>query len=345
MFIKRLYVQNFRNLKEQEIEFSKNLNIIIGENGQGKTNLIEAIYILSTTKSFRTSKKEELIRWGEERAVSFVEVERDESTATLSLEISKAKTRLLRNEEEIKRDLSTLTTVSFFPSDLEIVKGGPSERRRFIDKLIVDLYPETLNYFFSYQRALAQKNRLLKEPIQNIEAIEVYNKILIEKGEKIADLRSSVSTLLTEAATKELELLKSPEQALRVIYERSHFDETKWKIELSAKISLFGPHREDLRFELGGVDSRAYASQGQTRTVLLALMLSSIKLIEEKRKTSPVVLLDDVDSELDEKRRSSFFDHISSSNRQVIITGPGGRHLEDLPGKQLRIQDGHWIKP
>ncbi len=344
MLIKRLYVQNFRNLKEQEISFSKNLNILIGENGQGKTNLIEAIYILSTTKSFRTSKKEELIKWGEERAISFVEVERDESTATLSLEITKAKTKFLRNEEEIKRDLSTLTTVSFFPSDLEIIKGAPSERRRFIDKLIVDLYPETLSQFFAYQRALAQKNRLLKEPHQNLSAIEVYNKILIDNGEKIGELRKAASSLLTESSTRELELLKSPEQTLNVVYEPSFFDETKMKAELSARVSLFGPHRDDLRFELGGVDSRAYASQGQTRSVLLALKLSSIKLIEEKRKTSPVVLLDDVDSELDEKRRSSFFEHISSSDRQVIITGPRGRHLEDLPGKQLHIQDGHWIK-
>lgn len=345
MLVRRLYVQNFRNLAEQELHFSPEINILVGENGHGKTNLVEAIYILSTTKSFRTSKKEELIRWGKDSAVVFGEVERDDSVATLSLEITKTKTRFLRNDEEVKRDLSTLTTVSFFPSDLEIIKGSPCERRRFLDKLIVDLYPESLNLFLTYQRALAQKNRILKSVKVDIEAVHVYNKILTEVGEKISEYRESVSTLLTDFATKELFFLKTPEKSLVVEYKPSVFEPDKAEREVAAKMSLFGAHRDDLSFILDGNDARAYASQGQTRSVLLALKLASIKLIEEKRKTSPIVLLDDVDSELDDRRRTDFFNHLSESKRQIFITSPSGRHLEGLPGRIFKIKDGHWIKP
>lgn len=345
MFIRKLYVQNFRNLREQEISFSSNLNILIGENGHGKTNLIEAIYILSTTKSFRTSKKEELIQWGKDRATIFVEIERDNSVATLSIEITKNKTKFYKNGEQIKRDLRTLTTVSFFPSDLEVIKGGPSERRRLIDKLIVDLYPESLKTYLVYQRALVQKNKILRSEIPKIEQLKVYNDILIKAGQIISEQRRSIAKLLTEAATKKLHFLKTPEQHLEVSYKPSAFKEENITREISAKTSLFGAHRDDFEFKLEEREARAYASQGQSRSILLAIKLASIDLIEEKRKTSPVVLLDDVDSELDEKRRGDFFEYISSSNRQVIISGPGGRHLEDLPGKLFRISDGHWIKP
>lgn len=339
MFLNTLDMYQFRNIESQHIHFSPELNFIIGKNGQGKTNLVEAIHILSTGKSFRTTSLKQVIGWDYSEASLACSLMESVSDVDLRIILrSRAREYSINNTRAVSLSeyIGQLITVCFSPGDLEIVRGGPAERRKCIDKHIVDAKPASLKYFTAYQRALKNKNALLKSGNASNNSIAPWNQILAREGMKISLLRQEFLFQLEEAVNEVHAQFGSADGA--VSFELNSFGlredgsaateselleklNKNIKRDQILKVAELGVHRDDIKILLDGKDSRVFASQGQVRSVVLSLKLGVIALLETARGESPIVLLDDVDSELDKRRSDSFFDLLLRQGRQVIITG------------------------
>ncbi|NMC64230.1 MAG: DNA replication/repair protein RecF [SAR324 cluster bacterium] len=354
MYLKHLRVSGFRNLTEQSIEFSPGITFICGRNGEGKTNLLEAIYVLSLSKSYRTSKQQELINWGSEKSAIFGVVRDSLNETKLAVGIEKGKRELLVNDERVDsilKYLGHLTTIAFSPSDLALIKGGPSLRRKFIDKHINDLKPTTMQHFLSYNKALANKSVLLAQNDVDRRALDSWNVIMAQSASIILEERYSLLKKLEEELRHEENRIGLCDGEVELKLDTNIAEEflsKDWKTlfefykkvsyqELSKRRAIFGPHRDELIIRLGGVDSRAFASQGQTRSLVLSLKFALLRLIEEGKGESPVLLLDDVDSELDSERREALFEAIFSKERQVIITGTNHSALSAKDTKDIQF--------
>ncbi len=340
MFVSKLKVYNFRNLADQSITLRNGPVYITGLNGNGKTNLVEAIYLLSGSRSFRTNSLNELVRWGSKEASVFATVVRKEGTEEIGISITPGARTAFRNGNplgSVSELVGSCGVVAFSPSDLSLVKGSPAGRRKFLDRHMVDLQPTFLATLMAYQRALSSKSALLKSPQVEASQLEPWNELLTEYGGKIVDNRVKFLQSLQEASSGfhaefaqsdgkltlslESELISpngevSPDhiyQELKRVAQR----------EIALRSPVFGPHRDDVAITLGedGVDSRAFASQGQTRSIVLALTLGVIELLEQRLGEPPIVVLDDVDSELDQGRSTRLFSALVRKERQLIITG------------------------
>ncbi len=336
MYLKSLRPYQFRNLEDRSVTFESGVNVIVGQNGQGKTNLVEAIYLLALTKSFRTSDSSELIRWGEKSASIFGVVAGSAGDVELGVAIEERGRGFYLNGQKLKtvtNFLGHFIGVCFSPTDLALLQGAPAGRRKFLDKHIADLTPAHMGSLLTYNRALQNKNKLLKEGIHNPALLDSWNQILAKEALRIVQEREEFVTLLQAKAGKiyaefcdgdgTLTLglstniksgLRSPEALL------SEYERYKGR-EIAIGNALLGPHRDDLTVTLGSRDARAFASQGQCRSIVLALTLGVIELLEARRGESPVVLLDDVNSELDKKRSDAFFSLVLQQNRQIFVTG------------------------
>lgn len=311
---------------------------ITGLNGNGKTNLVEAIYLLSGSRSFRTNTNSELLTWGAREASVFGTVTHKTGTDELGISFSPGQRTAYKNGNQlssITELLGVCSVVAFSPSDLFLVKGSPSGRRKFLDRHMVDLQPSFLNTLMAYQKALASKSALLKESHVGLNELRPWNELLTEYGGKVVDNRIKFLKSLGEKAVKfhrefaqtdgELSLtLESdcltPDGSLSIERIQSEFERVASR-EIATRTTVFGPHRDDVAITLGGIDCRAFASQGQTRSVVLSLKLGVIELLEERLGESPIIVLDDVDSELDSGRSSRLFSALVKQERQVIITG------------------------
>lgn len=355
MILSKIKLYNFRNLKNQTINFSGGVNLIIGRNGQGKTNTLEAVNILSTARSFRTSKLSETIGWGQSEASVFGDIvycNGLETSLGVSLE-KKTRKGFINNElvRSVDEFIGKLACVTFTPSDLELVRGGPAERRRFLDKALSFLNPKYIRTLSSYNTALRSKNTILRDgrgKISNnlINQIASWNTILCKHGADILKSRREFIDRLIPTA-KEIYnkftpneetmglLLKSARIELEPSYFLLHEEMTEAiEREINQGRSLVGPHRDDLIITLSGNDSRAFASQGQTRSIVLALKLALIEEIRSVRGEPPVILLDDVDSELDSGRREHFFKSILDCGSQIIITATNSKEIP-LPESEI----------
>lgn len=362
MLIKSLRTYNFRNLNDSKVEFSPGINIIIGPNGQGKTNLVEAVSLLSHARSFRTSDSKELIRRDSNEASVFgliktsinspVEFNQageqvNEQINELGVALESGRRTTFKNGEKLdslEEFIGNFICVSFSPSDLEIVKGAPALRRRFLDKHCVDYKRSVLHQLVKYQSALKHKQSLLsnekdKFSFQSIESqIRVWNRILADSAEKISAVRyefvdrlqEKVKKIYSEIAddsafkseTTELLSLKLESDIEPGWDSETIFDcfEKQIEREILARRVRFGPHRDDLAIILSDLDARAFASQGQTRSIVIALKLGVLELIRDIIGESPVILLDDVDSELDAQRLSRLYQVVLRAHQQVIIS-------------------------
>jgi DNA replication and repair protein RecF len=345
LYLAKLKVYNFRNLSDQSVELSNGPVYITGLNGNGKTNLVEALYLLSGSRSFRTNTQSELVKWGQKEASVFGIIETKGTEVELGIALSPGQRRAFKNGQQLNSVtelVGACSVVAFSPAELALVKGAPAGRRKFLDRHMVDLQPSFLNVLMSYQRALESKAALLKGPGVEPRQLEPWNKLLSESGGKIVDNRLKFIKILEEKArifhsefaqsdgpmglTLESELAKTDfmgssgevdpkkiEQELNRIAQR----------EIALRSCVLGPHRDDMAITVGSVDSRAFASQGQTRSLVLALKLGVIELLEERLEEPPIVILDDVDSELDAKRRDLLFKALAKKRRQIFITGTG----------------------
>ena len=337
MNIESLDLKNFRNYSILHIEFDPETNILYGDNAQGKTNILEAVYLTATTKSHRGSRDREIIRFGEEESHIKVKVSKRGIPYVIDVHLKKERTKGIaingipvRKASEI---FGIVNVVCFSPEDLEIIKEGPAVRRKFIDLELCQLNPLYVHSLVSYNRILVQKNKLLKELAFHRdyeETLDVWDEQLIRYGNEVTEYRERFIEEINEIIEGIHSNISGEKEKIKITYEKCGFAINR-KEEIRAKTSLCGPHRDDIVFYINGEDVRKFGSQGQQRTAALSLKLAEIELMKRKIKDTPVLLLDDVLSELDESRQDRLLTEIKDI--QTIITCTG---LEDYLRRNFR---------
>jgi DNA replication and repair protein RecF len=334
-----LRVFQFRNLADQTVELGNGPVFVTGPNGNGKTNVVEAVFLLSGSRSFRTNSASDYSRWGTNECSVFGHVWAPSGDYEIGIAYKPGKRDGFLNGNAVTSIadlLGKVVVVSFSPADLTLVKGPPAGRRKFLDRHMVDLNPGFLNVLMSYQRALASKSALLKSGMPGRSEIEPWNVLLARYGFQIATARREFLKRLQERAaelhreyaasdgeltlTLESDFSGSDEGSEEKALEK--LDEALGR-EVAQRTAIVGPHRDDVDLRLGGVDSRSFASQGQARSIVLSMKLAVIDLLEGALNDAPIVLLDDVDSELDAQRGERLFDLLMKRDRQLLVTGTG----------------------
>lgn len=344
MFIEKLQLKNYRNYEQLDISFDNKVNVIIGENAQGKTNLLEAIYLLAFTKSYRTSNDRELILWDQEFAkITGSLVKKNDQIVPLELIFHKTGKKAKLNRIEQKRlseYIGSLNVVMFAPEDLSLVKGSPQIRRRFIDMELGQIEPVYIYHLGQYQKILKQRNHLLKQlqyEQQETTFLDVLTDQLVKHAAIILKRRYNFLKLLKKWAipihyqisreleeldityTSSIEVLEDDdEEKLEQKYLEA-FSQAKAN-EIRRGSTLVGPHRDDLIFFINEKDVKLYGSQGQQRTTALSLKLAEIDLIYEQIGEYPILLLDDVLSELDDFRQSHLLSTIQGKVQTFVST-------------------------
>ena len=333
MVVTGLQLLNFRNYEALQLDdFDPNLNILYGDNAQGKTNMIEALYFLSTGKSFRDYSDTRLIRYGSDKAYLRLNYDTSQMRGKLeALLYSEGKKSIKVNGLAIKRLselLGNAVTVLFSPEDLKTVKESPGLRRRFMDMELSKINPSYYVSLQNYLTVLKNRNKLLKLKSQDATLFSVYHEKMAEEAEKLIGRRMRFVRMLNKHAEKtHLELTENKEM-LKIRYKCSADPESvrqslleKWNKSLGREMeagTLYGPHREDLEIYINDEDTKIFASQGQQRTAMLSLKLAVVQIIKETLGQTPILLLDDVFSELDQKRRKLLVETIKGV--QVFIT-------------------------
>ncbi|ANB55715.1 DNA replication and repair RecF family protein [Anoxybacillus sp. B7M1] len=371
MFLTHLSLKNYRNYISQELSFTNKVNVILGENAQGKTNLMEAIYVLAMAKSHRTSNDKELIRWDEEYAKIEGKAVKKNGPSALQLVISKKgkKAKISHIEQKkLSQYIGHINVVLFAPEDLHLVKGGPQVRRRFIDMEMGQISPVYMHDLSRYQKILQQRNhylKLLQTKQHHDEAVlDVLTEQLIELAAKITLKRYEFSQLLQKWAepihreiSRGLEKLQiqyhpsvqvSEELELSRIIEAytEKFVKIKEK-EIQRGATLAGPHRDDLSFDVNGRDVQTFGSQGQQRTTALSIKLAEIELIFSETGDYPILLLDDVLSELDDFRQTHLLNTIRQKVQTFVTTTSidGIQHDVIKEAAIYQVSSGHICSP
>ena len=327
MIVKSLKLNQFRNYESLQLSFDKGTNLFYGNNAQGKTNILEAVYLCGTTKSHKGSKDREMIRFGEEEAHIRMAISRSQSAYEIDMHLKKKRPKgIAVNGVPIRKAAELLgiaNFVFFSPEDLGIIKNGPAERRRFIDMELCLQY--------EYIGASEQGNKLLKECSFNSqyeEMLDIWDMQLVKYGKKLIESRERFVEELGVIVAEIHRNLTGGREELMVRYEKNvsadEFErklQTSRKRDLKVKMSMTGPHRDDLLFEVKGVDIRRFGSQGQQRTAALSLKLAEIELVKRAIKDTPVLLLDDVLSELDSSRQQYLLDSIHDIQTLITCTG------------------------
>lgn len=338
MIVNRIELINFRNIESLSLEFSNHSNIFIGQNGQGKTNLLESIYLLGHGKSFRSSDLSNLVLSGHNSAVAKAFVTDEIGSVELQANINReARNSWVINSKPVRgvgAFIGNLPCVSFAPDDLEIVSGGPAIRRDLLDRYISQCWPKALQAIVDYAKALKNKNSLLKQEHCDSDSIIHWNALLAHNGVEIIKARRSLVNQLQEEASLFHKLFADTDGELAFkLKETVQFESTQLSTqemlhkinaylprEIAAGLTLVGPHRDDMIILLGGRQALEHASQGQTRSIVLAIKLGLLPIIKNITQREPVVILDDVDAELDVGRSRRFFTALSKSPRQIFVS-------------------------
>ena len=335
MNIRSIELKNFRNYENLEISFDEGTNILFGDNAQGKTNILEAAYMSGTTKSHKGSRDREMIRFGEEEAHLKTVVVRGGREYQIDMHLKKNRAKGIAIDKiPIKKAselFGILNIVFFSPEDLNIIKNGPAERRRFLDPELCQLDRIYLADLTNYNKILAQRNKLLKDmiyrpslsdtlPVWDMQLIETGKKIIRRRKQFVDELREIVSDIHYRISGGKEELFLKYEPNIDDIFFEDELSRAKEKDKKLCQTSV-GPHRDDLLFSIGDVDIRKYGSQGQQRTSALSLKLSEIELVRKSISDTPVLLLDDVLSELDSSRQNYLLNNISDTQTIITCTG------------------------
>ncbi|BBF44612.1 DNA recombination and repair protein RecF [Lachnospiraceae bacterium KM106-2] len=346
MIVKSLELYNYRNYENLSISFDKGVNILYGDNAQGKTNILEAIYLSGTTKSHRGSKDREIIQLKKDESHIRLLLERDGVGHRIDMHLKRNKSKGIAIDGiPIKKSselLGLLNIVSFSPEDLSIIKNGPSERRRFIDLELCQLSKVYLYNLTRYNKIVNQRNNLLKQISFDrslIDTLSIWNEQLLEYGSLVIKARTEFMEQLNEIVYGIHKKLSGGKEDLCIKYEPNvtlelFEDKIKKAVDrdIQMKMTTVGPHRDDIMFMIGDVDIRKYGSQGQQRTSALSLKLAEIELVKRAIKDEPILLLDDVLSELDRNRQNYLLDSIDEIQTFVTCTG-----LEEFVNKRLQI--------
>ena len=335
MIIKSIQLRDFRNYQELDIHFDHGTNILYGDNAQGKTNILESAYVSGTTKSHKGSRDKEMIHFNAEESHIRTVVKKNEMTYEIDMHLKKNRSKgIAINKVPIKKasDLFGILNIVFFsPEDLNIIKNGPTERRRFLDSEICQLDKIYLYDLSKYNKILVQRNKLLKDIYFRPDlasTLPMWDEQLMEYGKKIIKRRRQFVDELNEIVFSIHKSISGGKENLILTYEPDvedylFVDELNRAKEKDLKLSTtsVGPHRDDISFCINGIDIRKYGSQGQQRTSALSLKLSEIELVKKAIGDTPVLLLDDVLSELDSNRQNFLLNSIHDIQTIITCTG------------------------
>lgn len=336
MYIKELKIRNFRNYSAVNVCFNKNVNILYGDNAQGKTNLLESIYLLAITKSHREFIDNNLIKEGTTEASIDGVIYKNKIATRLGVVINENKKKLMVDNDEIKKVsdyISNFNIIIFYPEDLEIIKGFPSVRRKFLNLEISQIHNSYFKVLLDYNRLLKIRNNLLRREKIDLNYFETINEYFIDKAVFIYRARKKFIDKINEESARVYNLLTG-ETGFRISYESGISDyndqelreflktriNENHKKERKIGVSLVGPHRDDIQFFLNELNIRDYGSQGQQRIAVLTTKLSEIEMFKNSKKETPVLLLDDVFSELDKKKRQRLVKFIKHNMQSIITT-------------------------
>ncbi len=360
MYIKDIELHNFRNYRNLQLEFHPNVNLILGMNAQGKTNLLESIYITSMGKSFRTSKDNEMILFGEEFGRVKVNAQKDYYDTSVELILSKDSKKSAKVDGvKIKKSsqlLENIYMVIFSPEDLRIVKDEPEKRRKFIDRELCQLRPKYYEDLSSYKKVLLQRNAYLKEHEVDSSILDLWDMQLAKYGASIMMMRADFVKKLDKISRgihgsitngkENLELKYVPNVPLCETQEE--LEETYYQIirssfdnDMRQRTTTKGPHKDDLEFFIDGISVRSFGSQGQQRTSALSIKLAELSLIKEETGEEAILLLDDVMSELDLQRQEFLVKSLAEIQMFITTTEIPDKLKETLPdGKTFYVTAG-----
>ncbi len=353
MYIESIELKNYRNYEYLCIDFHKSTNIFYGNNAQGKTNILEAVYLCGTTKSHRGSKDRDIIRFDSEESHIRMMVKKDNISHKIDMHLKKSKSKgIAIDGVPIKKaaELFGIVNMVFFsPEDLNIIKNGPSDRRRFMDLELCQLNKIYLQDLTNYTKVLNQRNRLLKDigfSPSLMSTLDVWDVQLAHYGKKIILLRQRFLQELNEIIRTIHSNLTGETEFLLLEYEPSILAENfemqlakDREKDLKMKMTSCGPHRDDFCVRINGIDIRKYGSQGQQRTAALSLKMSEIYLVKKITKENPILLLDDVLSELDSNRQNYLLQSIHDVQTMITCTG-----LDEFVQNQFSIHKVFHVK-
>ena len=351
MNITKIKLENFRNYTNQEISFNKGINVIYGDNAQGKTNILEAIFLCSMGKSFRTNKDKELIKLSEDFAKINIEYEKSDRKGKIEYIISNKKIISINGVKikKLSELLGNINSIIFSPDDMEILKDGPQKRRKFLNMLISQLRPRYLFNLNDYNKTLEQRNnylRQIKYENKPKNMIDIWNEKLANHAQiiyeyrrefvdkilkKIVDIHKNITNNSEEIKINYISDFKNKEEYIRKLNEKLNKD-------IERGDTSTGIHKDDFEVYINGKNINLYGSQGQFRTAILSLKLSELYVIYDEIGEYPILLLDDFMSELDEKRRKKFVENITDA--QVILTGTHKLILENFDYNIYNVKDG-----
>ncbi|MEL7654356.1 MAG: DNA replication/repair protein RecF [Bacillota bacterium] len=359
MYLKKIELKNFRNYEEEVVEFHSKVNIITGKNAQGKTNLLESLYIMSLGKSFRTNKDVDMIGFDMEfcrvKSTSVKDGRELEIEISIGGEGKTTKINGIKTSKNIEL-LENVYMVVFSPEDLKIVKDEPEKRRKFIDRELCQLKPIYYKNLARYKKILQQRNSLLKQQEVKEDMIAVWDESLAEYGAKIIQERNRFIEKLNEISKKISKSITNGKEALELSYEANvacqiNYEEQKeylkkvlnknLKNDILRRNTSVGPHKDDIKICVEGIDIRHFGSQGQQRTAALSLKLAEIQLIKEEAKVSPILLLDDVLSELDAERQNFLINSLGEVQLFITTTELSEEVKKQLPdGETFFVEKG-----
>ena len=362
MILRSVEVHGFRNLTGKNL-WGEGLNILYGNNGQGKTNWLEAIYLLAHTKSFRTAKLQEAIQFGENAAYIRGEVAQNNLSRELQVSLQ-GKNKIISvngKRETVSRYAGQLHTVAFTADELDVVRGVPDARRKFIDRGVVSLRPAYVQTLADYNRVIRQKNRLLQDALDGrlrseeaVESLKPWNDQLVELSSQIHRSRSDYVNRLNEALDhtlfqdnvsiryrSSLEGKGDLADYQSLMAERLQF---RLAAEMASGTSLIGPHRDDLEILFDTRDLRTFGSSGQQRSALITLDLAAISVYYSWHKDYPIFLIDDVDAELDGKRINYLLEYLDGRTQTFVTTSKESHLQQFLPRANAYLIEGGCVK-
>ena len=362
MQVKEIYLKDFRNFDELKFTAKNIINIFIGANAQGKTNLLEAIYYTSLGRSQRVQRDLDLIHWGAPQAIIRLIFDKLGVEQSIAIELSEVKPRrILLNDQpiKIKNLIGKFNTVLFAPEDLSLIKGAPANRRKFLDAEMSQASPVYFADLLTYHKILNQRNVLLKQIRDGIikpNSLELWNEQITAAAVKVITKRREAVKKINQLANNIQNKISTQLENLDIIYEIPgaeenvdlQFDLNMWYYkklverknqDIARGSTTFGPHHDDLKFLINGRDLKSFGSQGQQRTAALALKLSELEFLKIETGDYPILLLDDVMSELDSQRRLEILDFLSQQKIQTFITAADSSYFpNDINAKFFNVK-------
>ncbi len=355
MWISKIKINNFRNYELQEINLEKNINVFYGENAQGKTNIIESIFLCSMGRSFRTNKDKEMIKLNSENAIIEIEYQKTDRDGKIKIELGNRKNVFINGIKikKLSELLGNINVVIFTPDDINILKGGPQNRRKFLDIMISQLKPNYMHNLNLYLKTLEQRNnylRQIREENKDENLLEIWDEKLAEYAVTICKYRNEYIEKIKEKIKKIHNEITDNKEEIEIEYITECDNKENFlnllrgrrKLDIIKGFTTKGVHRDDFVIYINKKRLDIYGSQGQHRTAILSLKLSELNIIEEEIGEYPILLLDDFMSELDQKRRNHFLEKID--NTQVIITCTDKIDIENKNILIYNVNNGNVFK-